>query len=323
MTRIGIIKLGLSETLDDADRGVGGPPSLGDVLRATPLLPALAELYPHNHLTWMTTPQAAPLLAGGPGIDRLITWDGGPEQAPKAQDLGAMDLVINLEKARSICDWADGIPAQKRLGFFRRNGQVACREQDGNRRIMTYLAARRNGGPRQPWQSLLLEMAGASWLGQPYVLGDIATAEPAHDVGLNYAVGGKWPTKAMPQAMWQELAERLNAEGLTISWQRGHNDLRKYLNWIASCHLLVTHDSLGLHAALALGRRVVGLFGPTSAQEIHGYGLATFISANAGCPALPCYAECCAHERHCMEMMDLNQIRRAVLRGLPKGGRAK
>ncbi|MCF8098299.1 MAG: hypothetical protein K9K65_10690 [Desulfarculaceae bacterium] len=316
MTRIGIIKLGLSETLDDADKGVTGAPSLGDVVRATPLLPALAELHPRCRITWVTTPQAAPLLAGAQGIDRLVQWSGGPDQAPRAQDLGTLDLLVNLEKARVVCDWVDQVPAGKHLGFFRHQGQVACREQGGGGQVMAYLAARRNGGPRQPWQSLLLGMIGASWRGQPYALPDYASYEPAHDVGLNYAVGDKWPTKAMPSDKWRELAGLLAASGLKISWQRGHRDLREYLGWIGSCRLLVTQDSLGLHAALAMRRRVVGLFGPTSAEEVCGYGLATFITAGSECSRSPCYGERCAAQQHCMEMMDLEEIRRAALKGL-------
>jgi len=286
------------------------------VVRATPLLPALAELHPRCRIAWVTTPQAAPLLAGAQGIDRLVQWSGGADQAPRAQDMGTLDLLINLEKARAVCAWADQVPAGKRLGFFRRQGQVACREQGGGDRVMAYLSARHNGGPKQPWQSLILGMVGAAWSGQPYVLPDYASPEPAHDVGLNFAVGDKWPTKAMPPAKWQELAGLLRASGLKVSWQRGHGDLREYLRWIGSCRLLVTQDSLGLHVALAMQRRVVGLFGPTSAKEVCGYGLAAFISAASECSQLPCYAQSCTAKHHCMETMNLEEIRRATLGGL-------
>lgn len=318
-----IIKLGLSETLDDADSGLDGAPSLGDVVRSTPLIPALAELYPRSHITWVTSPQAAPLLDGARGIDRLVQWGGSPDQAPGAKDMGPVDLLINLEKAHTVCAWADRVSAKKRLGFFRRQGQVACREQDGGDRVMSYLIARYNGGPKRPWQSLLLEMIGAPWQNQPYVLGGLASAEPIHDVGLNFAVGGKWPIKAMSSDKWLELARLLSASGLKVSWQRGHRDLREYLNWIGSCRLLVTQDSLGLHAALAMGRRVVGLFGPTSAREVCGYGLAVFISSGSECPQAPCYAERCMAQHPCMETMDLREIQQAVLRDLQDTGRAE
>ena len=315
MTRIGIIKLGLSETLDDSDGGLSPGPSLGDVLRTTPLVPALAEMHAQPVVTWITTPQAAPLLAGAPGIHRLALWSGRPEDAASLSGLGPFELLINLEKTNAACELAEGLRARERLGFYRRKGQVACREYYGGGEVMHYLAARKNGGPRRPWQGLILGMVGASWRGQPYVL-PWAAPEPRFDVGLNFAVGEKWPTKAMPLHRWRGLAQNLAAAGLKVSWQQGRRDLGRYLDWVGSCRLLVTQDSLGLHVALALGRRVVGLFGPTSPQEVYGYGRASFLSAPSDCPKLPCYEGRCPAPRPCMERLDLERVARAVLADL-------
>lgn len=41
------------------------------------------------------------------------------------------------------------------------------------------------------------------------------------------------------------------------------------MDWIGSCGTIVTNDSLGLHIALAFNKRVVALFGPTLASEVH------------------------------------------------------
>ena len=48
--------------------------------------------------------------------------------------------------------------------------------------------------------------------------------------------------------------------------------LRAYLSDINRCGLLVAADTLGMHAALALRKRVVAVFNCTSPHEIHGYG---------------------------------------------------
>ena len=47
-----------------------------------------------------------------------------------------------------------------------------------------------------------------------------------------------------------------------ISWQQGHKNLSKYIDWINSCRLIVTCDSLGQAVAQALGKKVVTFMAP-------------------------------------------------------------
>jgi len=71
-TKILIIKLGYSETLDPE---IGRVPSLGDVLRTTPILHALREKFPESHITWFVSENAEPLLHKNPLINRVIVAD--------------------------------------------------------------------------------------------------------------------------------------------------------------------------------------------------------------------------------------------------------
>jgi heptosyltransferase-2 len=50
---------------------------------------------------------------------------------------------------------------------------------------------------------------------------------------------------------------------------------------VERCRLLVTSDSLALHMAVALGRRIVVFFAPTSAAEIELYGLGEKVQSTA------------------------------------------
>jgi len=45
--------------------------------------------------------------------------------------------------------------------------------------------------------------------------------------------------------------ERVDGGEYTFSMQQGMDNLHLYMDWINSCRLLVTNDSLGLHIALA------------------------------------------------------------------------
>lgn len=63
---------------------------LGDVMLTTPISSALKAAYPGCHITWLVRPYAAPLLAGNPDIDEVIT-DSGSSMA---------DLVARLKEGK-------------------------------------------------------------------------------------------------------------------------------------------------------------------------------------------------------------------------------
>jgi len=128
------------------------------------------------------------------------------------------------------------------------------------------------------------------------------------DVGLNFNVGTKWQTKAMPIAKWKELEARLVEYGYSVTWQQGLKNLYDYMDWINSCKLLVTQDSLGLHIGLALKRKIIGLFGPTEPQEIYLGGFGQAIYSDQKCHLMPCYNPECVSGLNCMEHIDIGKI---------------
>lgn len=89
----------------------------------------------------------------------------------------------------------------------------------------------------------------------------------------------------------------------------GH-DLRKFFSLVDLCDLLVTGDTMALHVAVALGKKVVALFGPTSAAEIELYGRGRKISSDA--PCVGCYRTSCDVRPTCMERISVEEVFRAV-----------
>ena len=121
-----------------------------------------------------------------------------------------------------------------------------------------------------------------------------------YDIGLNWAVGSKWPNKAWPKKYWEEL-EGLIKKRHSCSWQEGLEDIRQYIDWINSCRVLVTSDSLGLHIAVALKKKIIILYGPTHSGEtfIYDRGTEVFPAVNYDC--IPCLTPYCHQDRLCME----------------------
>lgn len=158
----------------------------------------------------------------------------------------------------------------------------------------------------------MVEMLGVKWQEQPYIVGYEPMSKETFDIGFNYEVGSKWPYKALPMETWKKLEERLVASGYSVSWQKGNKNLYEYMDWINSCRLLVTNDSLGLHLAFAFRKKVVALFGPTDPGEMFFYSGCKAIRAPIECAQMPCGAPFCASGKYCMETIEVDTIEKAV-----------
>lgn len=306
--KILIIKLGYSETLDPE---IGKVVSLGDVVRCTVILESLKEKYEDSNITWLVAPEAFPLLADNPYIDRILVWD---EFVPFVLMREQFDMVVNLEKIHGICALADMIQAWEKVGFRfdSRSGEYSAYERSVG--ATKYIQSKASGEKSHDiWQRVLVEMVGCEWKGQEYSLGYKPKPKQFYDVGFNYYVGSKWPTKAMAKERWEELAKKLELQNISYSWQQGMSNLYEYMDWIAGCKVLVTSDSLGVHLALAMRKSVVVLFGSTSGEEIYYYGRGASIYPKFGnmlneYQCVPCYNPTCKKEKHCMDFIDLDDI---------------
>lgn len=270
--KILIIKTGYSETLDPE---VGQTPSLGDVLRSTVILHAKKL---QGDVTWLTDAAAYPLLRDE-RIKRVLFWN--LDSAMQLM-LERFDVVVNLEKTPGLCALANMVNAWQKYGFrFGDSETDAFYETINPFKIYTDPSKKREAG--RYWQDVLFEMVGEKWQGEEYVFPRPHTEKPAclsYRVGLNHKVGRKWPNKAWSEKHWWDLAG-LFWQGPEMSWQRG-DTLDDYINWLGSCDLVVTNDSLGLHLAIAMGKKIVALFGPTNPAEIFMYGLGEKLIAKSG-----------------------------------------
>lgn len=279
------------------------------MLRTTPLLWAVKEKYPDSHVTWLVTANAEPLLQGNHLIDRILAWD---EFVPFQLMREKFDVLINLEKIAGVCALADMIDAWGKYGFRFDTVHGAYQGYENGLEFIRYIDNKKTNIPKGCWQQVLIEMMGVEWKGQPYIVGYQPKTEEQYDIGLNYEVGSKWPVKGMPIDKWQDLECRFIFSGLTVSWQEGKNNLNEYMDWVNSCKILISSDSLGLHLAHALNKKSIGLFGPTNSNEVYAYPGSRLMVSPTPCPLLPCQATRCESGMNCMTQIDLKQIEEAV-----------
>ncbi len=284
-----IVKTGYSEFLE---KGISTQVSLGDVLLCTVLL----NLYKQDKVTWVTSSKAAPLLKDNPYISRLIMM--GPDLFTQlAQE--SFDLMINLEKDIELSAFLVQVKVKKKYGFYFNR---LTQDMDAYKRSARYLLAGQENHQDidKSFFEILYETVGARWEGQGALLPSSHPQKEKWDIGFNYAVGPKWPTKAWPRRHWERL-EQLLKDKYSLSWQRGHRDLDQYINWIAGCRLIVTSDSLAQAVGLALNKQVMTLFGPTNPQRMQGIPRVTLLRSPLRCPYMPCFHSVCRNDRFCMD----------------------
>ena len=69
------------------------------------------------------------------------------------------------------------------------------------------------------------------------------------------------------------------------------NSLMKFASLVNLCNILVTSDSLAMHIGIALKKKIVAFFCPTSPYEIELYNRGVKIVPRKGCVC--CYKEKC------------------------------
>ncbi len=302
MSRVLIIKLGYRQGLpNEVCRSI----SLGSVLRSTVIL----NLFANNEVMWVTSAAAEPLLRGIEGVGRVLIYD-------HLVSLGLthehFDVVVNLEQGLEFCILAESVKADRRFGFaLDETGMTVVPLSGAERALALELSGTAKRVETRPFQQVLFEMMGKDWQGEEMLLGYTPKGKEVYDVGLSMSVGGHWPLKAWPVERWEEL-NGLIAGRYSVSHEPHPVGLKGYTEWLNSCRIVVSGDTLGLYLALALGKGVVGLFGPTSAARCHTYGRGIVLTPEVKLNCIPCCDTECQYGRSCVDTISPERVAGAI-----------
>lgn len=301
--KILIIKLGYTETIGNGDNS--RIVNLGDIFRTT----AVLHLLKNDAVSWLTTEEGLPLLKDNPYINRILVFK--KDTALKLRQ-EKFDILINLEKDKDICIFSDTLTAAKRFGFiFDRKENKAKAFRNAYELLANSVDYSLRKKADRHWIELLYQMLGKRWNHEGYVLGYRPRAKEVFDIGFNIKAGKKWKNKAWALENWRCLEEIIGKK-YSVSYQKSLNNLHGYIDWINSCRLLVTNDSLGLHLAIALKKKIVALFGPTSEKEVclFGLGVALVPPKESGCR--PCFETLCKYKRNCIDKIKPRTVYRHI-----------
>lgn len=318
----------------------------GDVLRTTPLLTAIKRNFPDSHLTWVVDEESVDLLTHNPHLDQIVTFSTEGVLSLQQQEF---DLLLSLDKEPISTALAQSIQAKEKRGFglnqwgnltiFNPESEYAFRLG-----VDDDLKFHQN---QKTYQQIIHEMTNFDYQRDPYLFylqeKDRLRANQYFEInkinsskiniGLNTGSGVKFLTKQWPPEYFVRLIElvhhQLDANIFLLGGPResilnqqieqstssavyntgNDNSLREFAGFLAKMDIVVCSDTLALHLALALKRKVVALFGPTCPQEVDLYDLGIKLFSGVSCS--PCYKQTCA-EMKCMKSISPSQVLQAI-----------
>ncbi|MBU1997866.1 MAG: glycosyltransferase family 9 protein [Candidatus Omnitrophica bacterium] len=266
---------------------------MGDVLRTTPIL----RRFEGEDVFWITEETSFSLLRDNPFIKTVI-----PIFEMSDVRNFMFDELYNFDEDKRACSLAAHIRAEKKKGYGFKSGGYFPFDSDSE---YAYELSKNDELKfklnKKTYQQIIFEMAGFEWKGEDYVLGYKPRGGIKYSVGINYLVGKKFPNKAWPH--WKKLSDMLDS----VSLQEQFGTIEEYIDWINSCRFVVTGDSLGMHIALALKKKVIVLMGSTSWNEIETYGRAVILKTHLPCS--PCYKKNkCNLTPFCMDLISPESV---------------
>lgn len=308
--------------------------ALGDVIRTTPLIHKIKEIYPSWKIWWLTySPDILP-----DSIDKKFTYNAESIEIIKAVHY---NIAINLDKDLQAGGLINNISADKKFGFTLKNGVPAAINELAEHKFITGLFDDANMANTKSYVEEIFEICGWKFEGQEYIL-DCDTSiqwdlmnEGKKIVGLNTGCGDRWVSRLWSDDNWIELITKLQNHGYyplllggkqeneknmyfaekTGAYYPGYFSLSVFISLMNQCDAIVSAVTMGMHIAVGLKKPLILMNNIFNPYEFELYGRGEIIQ-----PALPCKcffsAKCKNEEYFCMDFLSTDSIFEAVVRSL-------
>ncbi|MBU2639909.1 MAG: hypothetical protein KKG75_04365 [Nanoarchaeota archaeon] len=273
MTKNLIIKTSYSKLPDGSIKT-----NFGDLIRSTILIECIG-----NDFLWLTDSKSIPLLKYFIDEKKILNLEEVKEL--EAETIYNLDNYISESFNKIRGNWR---------GYIW-DGKVLTPE---NKKIESITPPYEN--LENSWQQTFIESFNFKWKKQDYPLN--ITQKEKFDIGFNWHVNPEWKTKQWHY--WKELEKEL--ADYSISWQEGLDNFEKYIKWLSSCRVIITCETLGLHLASALRKKIIAIVGPLDGKEYH-YNRISFIKPKER-ECMPCNLRDCKFKEPCLNEISTKEI---------------
>lgn len=302
--------------------------AVGDVLRTTALLPALRRKFPRASVTWLTRRAAIPLLENNRLIDRSIAVEDPETQIEIAATL--YDLILSPDASLLSSQLAKlAAKEQSEVSGFRFDGRAVVPTNEAAREWMQLgTDDSLKKANRRTYHDFIGKITGLDSASLPLYFPRDDERRRTREfrnrefgdrivVCLNLGSGLRWPMKRWPAGYFLTVARNLRDAGIGCLVVAGPDEsdllaefpstgakifypqpsVREFAVALDASDIVVTADTLPMHLAIALRKRTIALFGPTSMSEIEiveGEKIGEAIECHT------CYRKTCDIVDHCM-----------------------
>ncbi|HEX7357762.1 MAG TPA: glycosyltransferase family 9 protein [Ignavibacteriaceae bacterium] len=319
----------------------------GDVLRTTSILPSLKKKFPKSHITWITRKNAKELFINNLFVDELLIFENNDTLARLLVE--KFDLLIHPDASAVSASLASICNAKSKKGYILdEKGKVIPVNDDAVEWLEMGAFDDLKKKNQKTYQEIIHKIAGLDYQKDEIQLHLNQTELDFKNsfykknklnkfkylVGLNTGAGTRWQYKQWYLHGYSELIEKFDVDkeiGILLYGGPGEverneilknkfpnvidtgtdNTLRQFFSLLDLCDVLVTSDTMALHAATALKKKIVCLFGPTSYAEIEDYGRVNKIIPDLDC--LVCYKPKCDFEITCMGSITSDMVYEKVM----------
>jgi len=320
--------------------------AIGDVLRTTSILPGLKTKYPDSYITWITNKVSKELFKANQYVDEVLE----PGEGAVRLHVEHYDQVINLDPSTSSAALASLSRADEKFGFgLDQKGSVFTFNDEASEWFEMGAFDDVKKANKSTYQEIIHKICNLSFSNDSRIVLNLLPEERSFAaefmrnnnirhgetvIGLNTGAGLRWKQKKWTFQGFVELIEMIdtNLDARILLYggphekdrnkrlqelfadkviDTGHdNALREFFALLSICDVAVTGDTMALHALLGLGKKVVALFGPTSAEEIELYGRGSKIVPDLDCTC--CYRRHCDRKPNCMQSIEAAVVYKEV-----------
>ena len=321
--------------------------AMGDVLRTTSILPSLKRKYPASHITWLTRKNSAQIFYNNNLVDQVLFIEDN--DTSQRLSIEKYDLLLHPDASPVSAPIATLVNAQTKKGYIlNEKGKIVPVDDDAVEWLEMGAFDQLKKENKKTYQQIIHELCGLSYERDEIQLFLSKDEKRIKDnfysekklerfkkiIGLNTGAGNRWQYKQWGLEGFEELIAKLadNKEigillyGGPSEEERNqylinkfpyiintgaNNSLRDFFSLMDLADIVITGDTLALHAATALKKDIICLFGPTSYNEIEDYGRIRKIYADLDC--LVCYKTRCDFKTTCMGEISSERVYKEIM----------
>ena len=321
--------------------------AIGDVLRTTSILHAIKDKYPESHITWLTKSASKDIFKNNPLVDNCLFFEEPDLNSRLSTEV--FNLVLHPDASPSSAAIAAAIKAKEKKGYIMNHlGKVVPIDDIGIEWLEMGAFDQLKKANKKSYQQIIHEILGLDYKKGEIIINlddkekDFSAKFYADNhlnkydfiIGINTGASLRWRFKQWRHEGYNELISILSKKSDTCILLYGGNEeketnqnlklkfpnvidtgsdnsLREFFALTDLSDIMITGDTMALHAATALKKKVICFFGPTSSNEIEDYGRIKKITPDMDC--LVCYKQDCDFVPNCMDLISTDMIYSIIL----------